>query len=329
MNFDFIEVFTRAAKITWKYKVLWIFGILANCGRSSGSSSNSSGGNGNNAANNPFSSEMMGQMEDFAQRMMVWFEQNTWIIWVFVAFALLSIAVQIFFNLVGTAGLARGVVRAENGAEVLPFGELFSESLSYFWRLFGAALIIWLPAIIVFVLAMLAVAIPAARSGGNDAVAGEIAGGMMILLFLISICCCLFPISIALNLYHLQVKRSIIVDGLGIFDSLARGWQVFSKNVFILLIIGVVLFIASFIIGVLIMLPIILLMLPLMQALIEGNITSWQPFIAVGIFLVCYSPVAWLINGLLTTYTESVWTLTYLRVTKLKEEAPVFVDENA
>ena len=45
MNFDFIEVFTRAAKITWKYKVLWIFGILASCGRSSGGSSNS-GGNG-------------------------------------------------------------------------------------------------------------------------------------------------------------------------------------------------------------------------------------------------------------------------------------------
>jgi hypothetical protein len=52
----------------------------------------------------------------------------------------ISIVLQIFFNLVGTAGLARGVVQAENGAVDIQFGELFSESLGYFWRLFGAAL---------------------------------------------------------------------------------------------------------------------------------------------------------------------------------------------
>ena len=325
MNFDFVEVFTRAAKITWKYKVLWIFGILASCGRSSGGNSSYRGsGGGNGVTDNPFTPEMMRQAEAFVMRMTSWFEQNTWIIFAVIAFAIISIILQIFFNLVGTAGLARGVVHAENGSESLQFGELFSESLGYFWRLFGAALIIWLPVMVIFILAFFVMLIPAMNSNVND-----VAIGSGLVLFFISLCCCLFPISIALNLYHLQVKRSITVNNLGILEALARGWQVFSKNIIILLIIGVVIFIASFIIGVLVMLPLLLLLVPLMQSFIQGDITSWRPFIGVCIFFLCYSPIAWLISGLLATYTESVWTLTYLRVTKSQEKAPIFVEGNA
>ncbi len=325
MNFDFIEVFTRAAKITWKYKVLWIFGILASCGRGSGSSSNSGGnGSGNGMTENPLSPEMMRQAEAFFIRMTSWLEQNTWIIFVLIVLGLISIALQVFFNLVGTAGLARGVVQAENGNESIQFGELFSESLGYFWRLFGAGIIIWLPVVVFFILAFLVMLIPAMNGNVDEAAFG---GGMV--LFFISLCCCLFPISIALSLYHLQVKRSIIVDNLGVIESLARGWQVLSGNILILLLVGVVIFIASAIVGILVALPLIMLMLPLVGALIQGNITSWQPFIAVSIFALCYSPIAWLINGIIMTYTESVWTLTYLRLTKSNEEAPVFVEGNA
>lgn len=327
MNFDFIEVFTRAAKITWKYKVLWIFGILAGCGRSSGGSSNSGGnggGSGSEITNNPLTPEMMSQLESVGTRVVSWFEKNPWIIFAFILFVLISIVLQIFFNLVGTAGLARGVVQAENSAESIHFGELFSESLGYFWRLFGAALVIWMPVMVIFILAFFVMLIPAMNGNMND-----VAIGSGLVLFFISMCCCLFPLSIALNLYHLQVKRSITVDNLGVFEALARGWQVLSKNILILLIIGVVLFIAGAIIGVLLALPLIMLLLPLMQAFIQGNITSWRPFIAVGIFSLCYSPIAWLVTGVVMTYTESVWTLTYLRVTKSQEEAPIFVEGNA
>lgn len=325
MNFDFIEVFTRAGKITWKYKVLWIFGILASCGRSSGSSNSGSNNRfSSGTSNNPLTPEMMNQLEVFGTRIINWYQQHTWILFVGIAIVVISIVLQIFFSLVGTAGLARGVVQAENGAETIPFGGLFSESLSYFWRLFGASLVIWLPFMFIFILALLAMVIPAARSGMN-----ETAMGGALVLVLISMCCCMVPVSVALGLYHFQVKRAITVDNLGVFAALARGWQVLSKNIIILLIIGVVIFIAGFIIGLIVMLPLILLFVPLMQALIQGNITSWRPFIAVGIFSICYSPIAWLIGGILMTYTESVWTLTYLRLTKPKEEAPVFVEGNA
>jgi len=40
---DIGEVLSRAWKIIWKYKVLWIFGILASCGQGGGGG----GGGGN------------------------------------------------------------------------------------------------------------------------------------------------------------------------------------------------------------------------------------------------------------------------------------------
>lgn len=329
MNFDFIEVFTRAAKITWKYKVLWIFGILASCGRNSGSNSNSSGNNnGNGVSENPFNPQMTRQLEDFVLRMGNWFEQNTWVLWALGIFVLFSIALQIFFNLVGTAGLARGVVRVENGAETLPFGELFSESLGYFWRLFGAALVIWLPFVLIFIAIFSLMLIPMILSSGTDMISEAAFGGGM-LLFFISMCCCLFPISIVANLYHLQVARAITVDNLGVFASLARGWQVMSKNIIVMLIIGVVLFFAGLIVGVILIMPVFLLMLPLITAFMQGDITSWTPFITSGILVLCYSPILWLLTGIVMTYTESVWTLTYLRLTKPAEEPAIIVEGNA
>jgi len=324
MKIDIVEIFTRAAKITWKYKILWIFGILASCGRGSGGNSNSSSRNNSGTGNNPLSPEMMRQLENFGRSIEHWFQNNTWIFFALIVFFLIAIAVQIFFTLVGTAGLMRGVVKAENGAETLQFGELFTESLSYFWRLFGAALVIWLPFIAIFVIVLLAGLIPV-LSGRSNA---ETMSGLAILI-LISLCCCGFPISIALNLYHLQVKRSIVVENMGIPGALARGWQILSQNVVPLLIIGVVLFIASFIIGLILAIPILLLILPLMSSFIQGRITSWNPFIMVGVFILCYSPVMWVVNGILTTYIESVWTLAYLRVTTPAETAPVFFEANA
>jgi hypothetical protein len=40
---DFGYVLKRAWEIIWKFKVLWIFGILASCGQASGSGGSNSG----------------------------------------------------------------------------------------------------------------------------------------------------------------------------------------------------------------------------------------------------------------------------------------------
>jgi hypothetical protein len=323
MNFDILEVFTRAGKITWKYKILWLFGMLASCGRGGNGGNSNSGDSGGNGEN-PFSPEMTDQLFNFFNRAETWFEQNTWIIFVLIAFVLISIAVQIFLSLVGTAGLARGVVHAESGAETLQFGELFSESLKYFWRLLGLSLLIGLP-VLIFLIAFL-IALFFSIQGSNESVFGG-----TFALFTLAFCCCLIPFMIFLGFYLNQVQRAIIIEDMGVFPAFARGWEVLTKNILGLIVVGIVLFIASFIVGIIIALPTLLIVVPLMFSMIDGNITSWQPFILAGVFLLCYSPIAWFLNGVLITYTDSVWTLVYLRVTKQKDESntPILSEANA
>lgn len=320
MNFDILEVFTRAGKIAWKYKILWVFGMFASCGRGSSSNSDSSNDQG---GDNPFSPEMTSQLENFFRGIGDSF-QSPWVIWGLIAFVLLLIGLQIFLTNVGTAGLARGVVHAENGIEMLRFGELFSESLKYFWRLFWSALTIFLP-VFILLIGLVVIFAFSIRGFQNP----EAMGGSAV-LFLIAFCCCLIPILIFLNLYNVQVVRAITVEEMGVFAALSRGWQVLTQNILGLILVGIILGIGSFIIRILIYLPTILIVLPVMISFMDGNITSWQPFIFAGIFLLCYSPIAWFFSGVLVTYTDSVWTLIYLRVTKPKEDnAPVLVEANA
>ena len=92
---------------------------------------------------------------------------------------------------------------------------------------------------------------------------------------------------------------------------------------------AVILFFVNLIIGIIVAIPIFIVLFPLMASFIQGNINSWQPFILAGIFLLLYSPIAWFLNGILLTYTETIWTLIYIRVTPRKEEVPVMIEANA
>jgi len=322
MKFDIIEVFTRAAKIIWKHKVLWIFGILASCGRSSGGNSNGSSRN-SQFTDNPSSREMFGQLSAFAEKMISWFQQNTWIFYVLIAVFLILWLLQIFITTIGQIGLVRGAYHAEMGAEKIKFGELFSESLRYFWRVIGMGLLVFLP-IIVFFIGMIAALIFMGRTAGNF-----IDSGFGIFSLFVGICCCFIPFMIALGLFYSQALRALILEDLGVFASLARGWEVFVKNIGGLLVVAVILFFVNLIIGIVIAIPVFIAVYPLMSSFMKGNITSWQPFILAGVFVLLYSPVAWFLSGLLTTYTETIWTLIYIRVTPQKEEAPVMIEANA
>lgn len=327
MNFDFMEVFTRAWKITWKYKVLWIFGILASCGRGSSSNSNSRSNGGSGGS--PFSPEMTNQAERFFQRVGVWYQQNTWILYAFILFMIVLILIQVILRITGTAGLARGVFKAENGAEILSFGELAEEGLGYFWRLFGVGLVLWGPVYVVLfgvIGIFVATTLSAAGTTGPEAGAAALSG---IFAVLIGICCCFVPIAAVLGFVNITANRAVTLEDKGVFESLARGWQVLAGNAVPLVLVGVIIYIITLILGIILAIPVLIIVLPLVATLVQGNITSWQPFILAGVGLLCYSPIALFVRGVLTTYTESVWTLSYMRLTRPKEIAPVYTEPNA
>jgi len=334
---DYGEVIKNAWKITWKFKVLWIFGILAACGTSRG------GGNFNFNNNfqtngNGFSNSMPNlppAIMDQVYRLTSLFNNPTFV-WKFVAILLAVICVivivEIFIGTMGRIGLIKGSAEADAGAEKLSFGELWKESTPYFWRVFWLSFLIGAPFLILFIVliaSLIAALIPLANNAGGSTF-------VLILVPLICIFFCVIAIlGIILGFISTQAERAIVLENKSILDGFRRGWEVLTKNLGPILIIWLITVVIAFVAGIVIALPLLVVMVPLVIAFIANmnNLNfSFTPWIVAFVCIACaYAPISWLANGILMTYVQSVWTLTYIRITKSKEEepAPVALPTNA
>ena len=112
------EILSRAWKIVWKHKILWLFGILASCGQASGSSSGGSSGGGSGGSSQAIHLPTawladVGNMEWFVVLLLVAAG---------IIFIIFLVLLAMAFNTVGRVGVVRGVLQAEEGKEKLSFG---------------------------------------------------------------------------------------------------------------------------------------------------------------------------------------------------------------
>lgn len=320
MNFNFGEVLTRAWQIIWKHKILWIFGILASCGQGRGGGNSGSGG-----GNSGFDASSF----DLPPQVMQWFntiEQNlTSIIAAGIAIICIIWILVIFLSTIGRIGLIRGTFQADGGAENIIFGQLFSESMPYFWRMFGLSLIIALP--VLFLIGALFAGIivfAISISGGNDASWLGIA--TMIPLFL-GCCCLLIPVMFVVGMIIRQSQNAIVLEDKPLMPALSRGWEVFRANLGPIIIMAIILSIIGFFVGFIVAIPIFLIVFPTIFALILGQGETFAPLIFMGVCMCIYIPVALVFQGIITAYTESAWTLTYMRITQPKQDDDVTILE--
>jgi hypothetical protein len=312
MNFNFGEILTRAWQIIWKHKILWIFGILASCGQGSG------GGNGGGGGNTGFNS----QGTNLPPQAMQWFntiEQNlTTIIAVGIAIMCIIWILVIFLSTVGRIGLIRGTFQADGGAESLVFGQLFSESMPYFWRMFWLSLIIALP-VLILVGALFAgiIVFAIGASGGNDSSWLGIAA--MLPLF-IGCICLLVPVMFVVGMIIRQSQNAIVLEDMDVLPALSRGWEVFRANLGPIIVMAIILAIIGFVIGIIISLPILLVVIPAAMAFTFGNGQGTTPIIFITACVCLYAPVLLVLNGIVTSFIESAWTLTYMRLTQPKQD---------
>lgn len=322
MNFNFGEVLARAWQIIWKHKVLWIFGIFAGCSRGTSSFRGNSGGGGGGSGG-------IGQLPPEVMRILQVIQQNliTFII-VGCIVVLLVWAITIFLGTIGRVGLIRGTLQAESGSERLIFGELFSEGMPYFWRMFGLTLIVAIPILIVLAAligALAAFAISA--SSGNDSARVGLFG---IVPLFIGCICLLVPVLFFASMVIRQAENAIVLEDLRLLPAISRGWEVFRANLGPVILMAIILAVIGIVAGLIIALPVLAIVVPAAITFAVGRAQNWTPMIFAGICLCLYIPVAWLLNGVLTAYTESAWTLTYMRLTaKPQDNAPVVVEANA
>jgi hypothetical protein len=250
-------------------------------------------------------------------------------IWKFVATVIGIVCVialiQIVLGTIGRIGLIKGAAEADAGAERLTFGELWRGSTPYFWRILWLTILIGIPIFIValaiaagFVLSI----IPLTEDNRSDAPV------FLVLFFtLCGLLCVVFLLAILVGFVSRQAERAIVLENLPILRGLQRGWEVFTKNLGPILIIWIIQIAIAITASILIALPLLVILVPLIIAFVSNANGANFPFtpwlVAILCVVAAYIPISWLANGILMAYLESVWTLTYLRLTKPKQDSQI------
>jgi hypothetical protein len=298
MYMEFGEVLSRAWRIIWKYKVLWIFGILAGCGTATGGTGSNSG----------FRYSRTTQMPSFVNR---WFQPGQegpvfLIIGIIILVVILLVILALILGTIGRVGLIRGTQLADQNKEHLVFSELLNESMRFFWRILGLNLLVGIALAVIYGILIIAYA-------GISIVTLGI-GAICLLPFI----CLLVPLGWLIQVVLEEANVALVVENTGIMDALQRSWAVVKTNLGPIILIALVLILGVGLIGgAIIGLPIGIIILPALGGVMMGGQSALRNGVLIaGLCFVAYLPVLLILSGILRAYTSAAWTLTYLRLTR-------------
>ncbi|MDR3576653.1 MAG: hypothetical protein P4L50_22540 [Anaerolineaceae bacterium] len=312
------EVLKKSWDIIWKFKVLWIFGLFASCGRSGGGGGG--GGQSFNFRNNPgtFSNQNpFPELTPYAQRIQNFFAQiPVWVYVLIILAVLIWILIVIIISTIGRIGIVRGAWMADEGAERLSFGQLWGEGLHYFWRIFLLDLLFLIVGVALAVLIIVPAAFFAVATLGIG------------LICLIPLICLLIPVSWFITVLLEQSIVAILGENRGVIDGLSRAWNVIKDNFGPMIVMALILFIGRLILGFIIALPALIILIPLFGSLVGGLATGSQALFGSGIIiglivLICvFGPIAYILESIIQTYVSTAWTLTFRRLTQTPAPQP-------
>jgi hypothetical protein len=294
MNLDFGNILTRAGRIIWNNKILWLFGILAGLGGGRGGFNFNFGGGGAPDISDPRNPNLPPEMERLMERMV---EDGAFLaILIGVMCAVLLLALVFFLlSIIGRGGLIGGVQLADrNGA--VSFGEAWALGQQNFLNIFLIGLLVGIISLVI--------------------------GGV---LFIPAIICfpllCLFiPIGIALSAFATLSQIAVVTDGLGVTDAMGRAWQVIQANLGAVLILAIILGVISTIFGFVAVAPLLVAVVPAIAAAAgfanESQAIGTTGLILAGVCVVAYLPILIVVNGILESWMTAAWTLAYQQLTR-------------
>ena len=313
---DFGNLFSRAWRICWHNKFLFVLGFLAALG------SGSVGSGSTPQANFSFSEdELPPGMEQNLERFF------TEIVAVGVPLLVTLLCLALFAGLIlwlvrlsAQAGLISAASRLDAGATV-GLGEAFRTGIGYLARMVGLNLLLYGPFILVGLLAagfgfFSFFGIFASEITTGSPPPEQIMGGFGLLaLCLCLLACILVPIWVLVAVIYPFAQRGLVLGNLGVVQSIRHGWDVVRANageILILILFFLVLGLLSGIVTALVMLPIGLLAFgPAVFDLIGGAAPSAGDVLFLifgGLLMLVASAV---VNTLLITYRSVTVTLAY------------------
>lgn len=297
MKFDFGEVLTRAGQITWRYKSLWLAGIVISL---------------ISFLSAPISLVLNPAFSSFADPS----EVNRQLPAILLAngLVILLTILSIPIYVIGMSVPSLGTVQLEQGSQKVNFGELISGVLPYFWRILGIVLLVWMGVFAVMMIFMAGVIFLSIFTFGI----GALCAFPVFILFI--------PLAILVYAVMEQGVSAVLVDNVGISSALQRAWELVRKNLGVMALMSVIIYLGSMVVSMIISIP---MMIPMFGFIFNmGSRPDVQSFERLSrsmiLWMLAFSPFYAVFQGVLLTFMQSVWTLTYLRLTRSTKPAQPF-----
>jgi hypothetical protein len=222
-------------------------------------------------------------------------------------------------NVIGMSVPSLGTLQLEKGSEKLNFGELIRGTLPYFWRILGIFLLVGVGIFLVVMAVVACIVLLSVFTFGF----GAICAFPIFILFI--------PLAILVYAITEQGMSAVLVDDLGVSSALQRAWELLKENLGVMALMSIILYLGSMIIGMIISIP---MMIPMFGFILnmgsEPDIQSFERLTrSMILWMLAFSPFYAVFQGLLLTFMQSAWTLTYMRLTKPQDSAPVILEANA
>jgi len=298
---DYTSILKRAWTVTWRFKILWLFGLFAGAG--------TGGGGGNGGGTNTRSGAPFGNDTAAVTRFL---EQNAAIL-ILAGLAILVLGLVWF--VVGVAargGLIHLVNEAEEGREVRA-GDGWSVGFHKWGRVFGVQFLAGLPLLIMALVVGVAaaVALVGVFSSGQplDSATSAVAG------MFVSGCCFLvvfgmiaIVLGVVLGIVAELALRYAVLEDRFVIESLKLGWRDLRSKRGAFLMFAIM-FGVGIAYGILVAVVAVALMLPGILAIMAGGVAVG------GLMVLVAALILALPAAIYSTFYHAAWTIFFRKMT--------------
>lgn len=303
---DVGHTFARSLELLWKYKFLWLFGLvmgLTSVGANFGPNSNFRF----NASDNPFTNQRV--------------EPAVIILAVIVGliFFVLGLVLFFYFRFVARGALV-ATVRDVEAQSTPTLRDAWKNGRTFYARLLGLGFLVNLPLVLVSIIVILVAFIPLlslfVSARGNFPGSPDQGLAALGIAGVLAICCavlCIVLLNVIVHPLYEFAVRAIVVQNLSVREGLRHGIQHARENLGTVIIVYLLLIgarIGYFLLAAIISIPIGLIVAVGMFGILQANVN------ALIILLLVLAVPLWLlagaIEGVFQIFESNVWTETYL-----------------
>lgn len=303
---DYTAILKKSWNVTWRYKILWLFGFFAGAGGGSGSYSSSYGSSNNSGSGQSLPQMNAAQVEAFVQRYAL----------VMVVAALFLVVLALLLMIVSVAargGLIHLVNEAEEGREVRASAG-WHVGFSKWWRVFGAGFLADLPLAIVGLAMMVFLGLTAfgawvsyqgSTAQIGTAVAAAIAG---LCIFAVIFFIAAIVLGTIFGIVKELAFRYVVLEDRRVMDALKTAWKDLwaKRGAFLMYLIQIGVGIAF---GIGVAVVALFTLVPAGVMMYVGNYTGGGVLLLVAVLILMVP------SAMYATFYHAAWTIFFRRMT--------------